>query len=137
MKDATWVATVALAALTASGCGAPSVQGTSSPEPAFSQPAATPSTASRRPTPTPSASGLPISVPSHCGVLSVWVRHRLWVATPALGDHNPPRGWDENETPGRFVVVRRGHAVFRAEGGHTARFRLAEPGEADPSAGCE
>jgi ribosomal protein L36 len=48
----------------------------------------------------PSPRAIRVVVPSHCGVLSVRVHDVLWLADPPLGDHNPPPGWDENETPG-------------------------------------
>jgi hypothetical protein len=61
----------------------------------------------------------------------------LWTADPPLGDHNPPPGWDENETSGEFVVEGNGRATFRADSGGIAHFRRARPGESDPNAGCE
>jgi len=78
-----------------------------------------------------------VVVPSHCGVRSVWVHDRLWLAAPALGGHNPPPGWDENETAGAFMITGRGKAVFHTDSGLSARFRLAERGTADPSDSCE
>jgi heat shock protein HslJ len=86
---------------------------------------------------THSAAGVRVTVPSHCGVLSVWIDDELWLANPPLGDHNPPPGWDENETPGTFVVTAPRRAEFHGDGGQKALFRLADPGVADPNAGCE
>lgn len=78
-----------------------------------------------------------VAVPSHCGVHSVTVDGRLWLADPPLGDHNPPPGWDENETVG--VLVRTGprRAVFEGDGGQRASFERAPRGTEDPYAGCE
>jgi hypothetical protein len=81
--------------------------------------------------------GTRVMVPSHCGVLSVTVDGRLWIADPALGEHNPPPGWDENQTAGRFVENGPGRAEFHGDRGQYATFRLAKPGEQDPGAGCE
>lgn len=83
------------------------------------------------------ATPIRVSVPSHCGVLSVWVRGELWLADPPLGDHNPPPGWGENETSGTFVVTREGVGTFRGDAGQEADFRLADQGTADPNEGCE
>jgi hypothetical protein len=82
-------------------------------------------------------SGVRVTVPSHCGVLSVTVDGQLWLADPPLGDHNPPPGWDENETSGRWVVIGPGRAEFRGEQGQRASFRQAPVGAKDPNAGCE
>lgn len=82
-------------------------------------------------------SGVRVSVPSHCGVLSVTVGGQLWLADPPLGDHNPPAGWDENRTPGRFVQRGPRRADFHGDAGQSATFRLAPPGVTDPNSGCE
>lgn len=74
---------------------------------------------------------------THCGVVSTVVDGDLWIADPPLGDHNPPPGWGENATLGYFILSTRRRAIFRGEGGQTALFRKAEPGESDPGAGCE
>lgn len=76
---------------------------------------------------------------THCGVLSTMVDGRLWLATPPLGDDsgNPPEGWDENETSGWFEETSLTTATFTSDSGQVAKFRLAGPGESDPSAGCE
>lgn len=87
--------------------------------------------------PVPSVAGLRVEVPSHCGVLGVRVADRLWLADPALGDHNPPPGWDENRTPGSFVQTGEETAEFHGDEGQHATFRLAPPGSEDPNAGCE
>ena len=94
-------------------------------------------TTSPSPTVTRPANSIRVSITSHCGVHSVWVRDELWLANPPLGGHGPPPGWDENETAGWFVVTSAGHGEFRGEGGQKAFFRLAEPGALDPIAGCE
>jgi len=92
------------------------------------------------PPPPPSSespTGVRVSIYSHYGVRSAWVKGELWLADPPLGGHNPPPGWDENETTGEFVVTSTGRAMFIGDGGQEARFRLAEPGAKDPNAGCE
>lgn len=48
----------------------------------------------------PPPTGVRVTVPSHCGVLSVTIDGQLWLADPPLGDHNPPPGWEENQTSG-------------------------------------
>lgn len=82
--------------------------------------------------------GVRHAVPTHCGVLSTFFEGRLWIAVPArpsgLGD--PLDGWDENDTPGWFVVSGN-EAEFIADSGASAQFRRAQPEEADPQAGCE
>jgi hypothetical protein len=103
------------------------------------QGAATPSMSVDEPTPTAWSTGqnLHVSVPSHCGVLSLWVNGRLWLADPPLGQHNPPPGWDENTTTGRLLKTGPGRAVFTGEGGQEASFERAPRGAEDPNAGCE
>ena len=64
-----------------------------------------------------SADGTRIKVTSHCGVLSVTLTGHLWLADPPLGHHNPPDGWDENETSGVFVMVGPGRGEFHGDGG--------------------
>jgi hypothetical protein len=81
--------------------------------------------------------GVRIAIPTHCGVLSVIVEGRLWLADPPLGDHNPPPGWDENRVSGEFVLGKPGHAEFHGDSGEHATFRLASDGASDPNAGCE
>lgn len=78
-----------------------------------------------------------VAVPSHCGVTSVTVNGQLWLADPPLGGHNPPAGWDENETLGYFVVTGADRAEFYGDGGQRAQFRLAPAGSDDPGTGCE
>lgn len=78
-----------------------------------------------------------VTVPSHCGVLSVTVDNQLWLADPPLGDDNPPPGWDENQTSGRWVVIGPNRAEFRGDQGQRASFRKAAPGATDPNDGCE
>lgn len=85
----------------------------------------------------PSDRGVRVAVPSHCGVLSVTVKGRLWLADPPLGDHNPPPGWDENETMGSLLRTGSGRAVFHGDEGQRASFRLAPLGAEDPNARCE
>lgn len=85
------------------------------------------------PCPTP----MPVTVTSHCGVVSVIVDGQLWLADPPLGDHNPPPGWDENETSGSWVLLGPNRAEFRGDQGQRASFRRADPGTPDPNAGCE
>ncbi len=99
----------------------------------------TPTTPPNTPTlpPTPAANGIRVAISSHCGVRSAWVKGDLWLASPPLGGHNPPPGWDENETVGSFVITADGRATFYGDGGQKARFRLATPGSADPNDGCK
>jgi len=85
----------------------------------------------------PPPTGVRVTVPSHCGVLSVTVDGRLWLAEPPLGGHNPPPGWDENRTSGLWVVTSPGRAEFRGDQGQRASFRQAPEGAKDPNAGCE
>lgn len=89
------------------------------------------------PTSRPANRGVRVAVPSHCGVLSLTVSGHLWLADPPLGDHNPPPGWDENETPGFFLRTGPGRAVLETDGGQSASFRLAPSGATDPNDGCE
>jgi hypothetical protein len=76
---------------------------------------------------------------THCGVRSTTVDGRLWLATPPLGDDsgNPPQGWDENQAAGWFQETSPTTATFTTDSGQIATFRLAKPGETDPSSGCE
>lgn len=76
-------------------------------------------------------------VASHCGVVSTTVDGVLWLADPVLGDHNPPPGWDENETSGTFVARDDTEAEFTTDSGQVARFRRAADGTGDPSRRCE
>ena len=85
----------------------------------------------------PPPTGVWVTVPSHCGVLSVTVDGRLWLAEPPLGDHNPPPGWGENRTSGLWVVTSPGRAEFHGDLGQRASFRQAPVGAKDPDAGCE
>jgi hypothetical protein len=85
----------------------------------------------------PAIHGIRVRVPSHCGVLSVVVDGRLWLADPPLGDHNPPDGWGENETSGRFVITGDDQGRFFGDAGQQASFGLAPVGAADPNSGCE
>jgi hypothetical protein len=89
------------------------------------------------PAASPSEKGVRVTVPSHCGVLSLTVKGRLWLADPPLGDHNPPPGWDENETMGVLLRTGPGRAVFKGDGGQRASFQRAPRGAEDPNAGCE
>jgi hypothetical protein len=85
----------------------------------------------------PSPRAIRVVVPSHCGVLSVRVHDVLWLADPPLGDHNPPPGWDENETPGYLTRTGPQTATFLADSGQTALFRRAPADAPDPAAGCD
>ena len=76
-----------------------------------------------------------MTIYSHCGVVSLTHRGRLWLVTPRLGGHSPPAGWDQNQTPGSLSVTARRRGVFVREAGQTARFRIAAPGTAEPNAG--
>ncbi len=81
--------------------------------------------------------GKRLSIRSHCGVVSVWVGKALWLADPQLGGHNPPAGWDENQTHGYFFTTEKERATFVGDGGQVANFKLAATGTEDPLAGCE
>lgn len=87
----------------------------------------------------PSEKGVRIALYSHCGVVSLTVKGRLWLADPPLRDssHNPPPGWDENQTMGAFLISGLGRAVFQGDEGQRAAFRRAPLGAEDPNAGCE
>ena len=85
----------------------------------------------------PAGTGVRVAVPSHCGVLSVTIEERLWLADPPLGDHNPPPAWDENETVGSFVETDAGRAEFYGDGGQRASFRRAPLGAENPNKSCE
>ena len=103
-----------------------------------SAPTSSASTDESLPTARPSEQGgVRVAVPSHCGVLSLTVKGRLWLADPPLGDHNPPPGWDENETTGVMLKTGPGRAVVKGDGGQRASFRRAPRGAEDPNAGCE
>lgn len=80
-----------------------------------------------------------LTIRTHCGVASAFVRGALWLADPPLGDDsgNPPPGWDENETAGSYVTESDGRILFTADSGVQARFKKAPPGTADSIAGCE
>lgn len=78
-----------------------------------------------------------VAVPSHCGVVSITIDGRLWLADPPLGDHNPPPGWEENETWGYWVPAGPERAEFHGDEGQRASFRRAPAGAEDPNAGCE
>jgi hypothetical protein len=80
--------------------------------------------------------GIRLALTTHCGVRSATVKGELWLADPALGGHNPPPGWGENETVGRFTKTDPSHGVFVADGGLSATFRKAPPGATDPNMGC-
>ena len=102
-----------------------------------SAPASATSPDESEPSSSPSEGGVRVAVYSHCGVVSLTVKGRLWLADPPLGDHNPPPGWDENETMGVLVRTGSGRAVFQGDGGQRAFFRRAPTGAEDPNAGCE
>ena len=124
-RVATLIAGV-LAAL--SGC-AGDAQVSTRPEPSEST--------ERSPSVAPSHTGVHVTVPSHCGVLSVTIDGHLWLADPPLGHHNPPPGWNENETTGYFVRTGPQRAEFHGDGGQHAHFRRAASGAEDPNTGCE
>lgn len=83
--------------------------------------------------------GRRVQLYTHCGVWSIVVDGRLWLADPPLhdGSHNPPDGWDENTTNGTWSETAIDHAVFRSDLGKTAQFVAAAPGQQDPNEGCE
>jgi hypothetical protein len=102
-----------------------------------SAPASSTTTDESLPAASTSEKGVRVAVPSHCGILGLTVKGRLWLADPPLGDHNPPPGWDENETMGILLETGPGRAVFKGDGGQRAWFQRAPRGAEDPNAGCE
>jgi len=70
-------------------------------------------------------------------VRSIVVDGVLWLADPPLGDHNPPRGWDENRVAGSFTRLGDRRAEFRGDRGERATFRRAAAGTVDPAQDCE
>lgn len=87
----------------------------------------------------PPIAGQRLSLYTHCGIWSVVVDGRLWLAAPPLhdGSGNPPDGWDSNTTRGTWSETGKGRAVFRADSGKLARFVAARPGQEDANRGCE
>ena len=124
----------ALALAVLSGCATPDTHVEAAET---ASPGVRPGTTAHSPTAGAPARRIRVTISSHCGVRSAWVRGKLWLASPPLGGHNPPPGWDENETRGVFVMTARERGVFRGAAGQTAHFRLAGVGAADPNAGCE
>jgi hypothetical protein len=120
-----WRSVAVLALVMTSACG-----------PATDRPVSLASTLTAATPAAAASTGLRHTVSSHCGVLSTTVDDVLWLADPPLGDHNPPAGWDENDTPGVFAVQGADVAVFTADTGVTARFVRAPAGTSDPG-GCE
>jgi len=111
--------------------------GRASEEESPSAPASSTSTDESLTAASPTEEGVRVAVPSHCGVLSLTVQGRLWLAEPHLGNHNPPPGWDENETMGILLKTGPGRAVFKGDGGQRASFQRAPRGAEDPNTGCE
>jgi hypothetical protein len=76
---------------------------------------------------------------THCGVWSVVVAGKLWLADPPLhdGSRNPPPVWDENTAEGTWSENGSGRAVFRSDSGKVAHFVAARMGQEDPNGGCE
>jgi len=134
-------AVACLALLTATSCSGDGGDGAVAVE---TSPATTQHWVASKPPAAPAADegsdspiGVPLVVPSHCGVRSVVIEGALWLAVRPLGGHNPPPGWDENETAGHFVQTSSDLGTFYGEGGQVAHFRRAEAGTRDPNAGCE
>lgn len=82
--------------------------------------------------------GKRLTLRTHCGVLSASVDGKLWLASPPISDGsgNPPPGWGENETTGRWRQTGT-HATFRSSSGKVAHFVRARRGIKDPAFGCE
>lgn len=104
-----------------------------------SAPTSTTSPDESLPASNPSEKGARVALYTHCGVVSLTVKGRLWLADPPLRDssHNPPQGWDENQTMGVFLITGSGRGVFQGDEGQRAVFRRAPLGAEDPNAGCE
>jgi hypothetical protein len=122
------VAVSVLLALCASGCGS----GSSDP-PVTSATSATPSA---KPAAVAAGPGeVRLNVTTHCGVIDAEVDGVYRKAEPPLGNGNPPDGWGNPETPGRWQQTSDTTAVFKADSGVTAAFVRSAP---DPTrGGCE
>jgi hypothetical protein len=74
----------------------------------------------------------------HCGASGTRFAGRDWDADPPVGDHNPPRGWEENRETGTMTLLSEDRAEFRsATDGRTVQFKPRPPGGPDPNAECE
>lgn len=78
-----------------------------------------------------------VTVWTHCGVQSTYVKGELWLADPPLGDHNPPAGWNDPSETGTFTITGTDSAEFRTDSGQTATFVRAAPGADNPNTGCK
>lgn len=109
--------------------------------------AACDTTSSRTATVTPTPPGSPgpmavspspgerrLSLFTHCGVSDADVDGVHWVADPPLGNGNPPDGWGNPETPGRWRQTGETTALFLADSGVAASFVRAE--SPDTGRGC-
>lgn len=77
---------------------------------------------------TPTASGMPIMLYTHCGIKELRVEDTYFLAQTPLddGQGNPPPGWGNPYQAGT-VTVSGSKAVFRDDNGHIVTFR-ARPG---------
>ena len=78
--------------------------------------------------PTPTASGTPIMLYTHCGTEELRVDDTFFITETPLddGQGNPPPGWGNPYQPGTMTTSG-SQAVFRDANGHIVTF-LARPG---------
>lgn len=82
----------------------------------------------------PSPGQVRLALTTHCGVVDAVVDGVHWRAEPPLGNGNPPDGWGNPETAGRWHQTGETTAVFLADSGVTASF--VRSGPPDPARGC-
>ena len=92
-----------------------------------------------RPSPTPpvvspSPGEVRLSLGTHCGVVQAEVDGVTWLADPPLGNGNPPGGWGNPQTPGRWRQTSERTALFLADTGVVASF--VRPSAPPPPTGC-
>jgi hypothetical protein len=75
-----------------------------------------------------------MTLTTHCGVKEATVDGIRWLANPALGNGNPPEGWGNPVTSGRWEQTSETTAIFIADSGVKADFILAV--SPDASGGC-
>ena len=75
----------------------------------------------------PDAREVPFTLLTHCGVIDARVEGGYWRADPPLGNGNPPEGFGNPSTPGRWKQTSETTATFTADTGATATFVRAEP----------
>jgi hypothetical protein len=72
---------------------------------------------------TPAATGVPYSLPTHCGISEARVNNTFFVADQPLtdGQGNPPAGWGNPYQAGT-ITVSGSTAIFHDDNGHTVTF---------------